>query len=79
MLNSAKLRSSRLCKKIPDGVPATYLCRTRGFKDATFYKWRSEYCSTEAADLKLLREREDDNRRLNQICADMSDNRPIDS
>ena len=39
---------------------------------ATFYQWRSKYGGLEASDLKRLKELEEENRRLEQMYAELS-------
>ena len=39
--------------------------------DATYYKWKTKYGGMEAADIRRLRELEDENRRLKQMSAEL--------
>ena len=52
------------------GMPIKELCRTSGFSDATFYKWRSKYGGMEATDAKRLRELEGENAKLKKLLAE---------
>ena len=52
------------------GVPIKELCRTGGFSDATFYKWRAKYGGMEATDAKRLRELEGENSKLKKLLAE---------
>ena len=54
------------------GMPVKELCRKAGISSATYYQWKSKYGGLEAADIKRLRELEDENRRLKQLYADVS-------
>ena len=40
--------------------------------DATYYNWQSRYGGMQASDIRLLKEMEDENRRLVQMLADRS-------
>jgi putative transposase len=48
------------------------LCREHGISDATFYKWRKQYGGMEVAQLKRLKELEEENRRLKHMYAELS-------
>jgi putative transposase len=39
--------------------------------EASYYKWKTKYGGMEAADIRRLRELEEENRRLKQISADL--------
>jgi putative transposase len=52
------------------GMPIKELCRTSGFSDATFYKWRSKYGGMEATDAKRLKELESENAKLKKLLAE---------
>jgi putative transposase len=51
------------------GIGIHELCR---ISDATFYKWRAKYAGLEVRDVKKLRQREDENRRLKQMVAEQA-------
>lgn len=46
------------------GMPIKELCRSGGFSDATFYKWRAKYGGMQASDAGKLRELESENAKL---------------
>jgi len=46
------------------------VCREHEVSDATYYKWKIKYGGMEAADIRRLRELEDENRRLKQLSAE---------
>ncbi|MNG69116.1 Transposase [compost metagenome] len=54
------------------GVSAHELCRKHAISDATFYTWRKKSGGMEAADIKKIKDLEDENRRLKQMFADLS-------
>jgi putative transposase len=43
------------------------ILREHELSDATYYQWKSKYGGMEAADIRRLRELEDENRRLKQV------------
>ena len=47
------------------------VCREHEISDATYYQWKSKYGGMEAADIKRLRELEEENRRLKQMYAEL--------
>ena len=52
------------------GMPIKELCRSGGFSDATFYKWRSKYGGMQASDAGKLRELESENAKLKKLLAE---------
>ena len=57
------------------GVAVKELCRTNGFSDATFYKWRAKYGGMQAGEATRLREIEAENAKLKKLLAEaMLDN-----
>ena len=46
------------------------LCRSGGFSDATFYKWRAKYGGMQASDAGKLRELESENAKLKKLLAE---------
>lgn len=48
------------------------VCWEVGISEATNYNWKSGYGGTEAFDIKRIKNLEDENRRLKQMCADLS-------
>lgn len=59
-----------------NGVPVRELCARYGFSDASFYGWRARYGqarpprSADAADLRRMRQLEEENLRLKSMLAD---------
>ena len=52
------------------GMPIKELCRSGGFSDATFYKWRAKYVGMQASDAGKLRELESENAKLKKLLAE---------
>lgn len=61
-----------ILKQVEGGRQVKEVCREHGISDATYYQWKSKYGGMEAADIKRLRELEDENRKLKMMVADLS-------
>ena len=62
----------KILKEVEAGRQVKEVCREYGISDATYYNWKAKYGGMEAADIKRLKELEDENRRLKQMYADLS-------
>ena len=49
------------------GMPIKELCRSGGFSDATFYKWRAKFGGMDASLMARMKELEEENRRLKKL------------
>lgn len=54
------------------GVSARELCRKHAISEASYYNWKAKYGGMEAADIKKIKDLEDENRRLKQMFANLS-------
>ncbi len=54
------------------GTSVEEVCRKMGISDATFYVWRKKYQNLGPSEVRRLRQREEENRKLKQIVADLS-------
>ena len=54
------------------GRKAEDICRELGITSAAFYKWRQRYGGLEVAELKRLKELEEENSRLKRMYAEIS-------
>ena len=52
------------------GLPVKELCRSGGFSDATFYKWRARFGGLQVSEAQRLRELESENAKLKRLLAD---------
>jgi len=67
-----------ILKQVEAGRQVKDVCREHGISEATYYQWKSKYGGMEAADIKRLRDLEDENRKLKMMVADLSlENRAI--
>ena len=48
------------------------LCRKVGIAEATFYRWKKQSAVLGVAEIRRLKQLEDENRRLKQIVADLT-------
>jgi putative transposase len=54
------------------GTPVVEVCRKLGITEQTFYRWRRQFAGMGIAELRRLRQLEDENRRLKQLVADLT-------
>lgn len=59
-------------RQAENGVKVEEVCRKLGISDATFYNWKKKYGSLGVAELKKLKQLEEENSRLKQIVADLA-------
>jgi putative transposase len=77
MVNMKKTRftETQIVKAIQEhegGRKAEDICRELGITSAAFYKWRQRYGGLEVAELKRLKELEEENSRLKRMYAEIS-------
>jgi len=60
-----------ILKAVDAGRTIKDVCNEHKISDAIYYEWKSKYGGMEAADIRRLRELEDENRRLKQKYADL--------
>ncbi len=59
-------------RQVEAGMPAVEMCRKLGVTEQTFYRWKRKFAGLGVAELRRLREVEDENRRLKQLVADLT-------
>jgi putative transposase len=59
-------------KEVEGGRSVTDVCRENGVSDATYYNWKAKYGGMEVADIKRLKELEEENQKLKRMFADLS-------
>jgi putative transposase len=52
------------------GLAVKELCRTNGFSDATFYKWRAKFGGMQGGEATRLRDIESENTKLKKLLAE---------
>lgn len=54
------------------GTPVVEVCRKLGVTEQSFYRWRRRFAGMGVAELRRLRQVEEENRRLKQLVADLT-------
>jgi putative transposase len=54
------------------GTPVTEVCRKMGVSEQSFYRWKKKYEGMGIAELRRLRQLEEENRKLKRIVADLT-------
>lgn len=67
----SELQIASILKAVAAGRTVKDVCREHEISEATYYQWKSKYGGMEAADIRRLRELEDENRKLKQKYADL--------
>jgi len=74
-MRKSRVRESQIIgilKEVESGRHVKDVCREHDISDATYYQWKAKFGGMEASDIKRLREREDENRKLKLMLADLS-------
>ena len=59
-------------KQADSGEPVVAVCQTLGISQQTFYQWRRKYQGMGVAELRRLKQLEEENRKLKRLVADLS-------
>lgn len=59
-------------KPVEGGRKVKDVCRELGISEATYYQWKSKYGGMEAADVRRLKELENENSRLKRMYAELA-------
>jgi putative transposase len=59
-------------RQADSGVPVTEILRKLGISEATFYRWKKKYGGLGVAEMRRLKQLEDENRRLKGLVADLA-------
>jgi len=54
------------------GTPVVEIVRKLGISEQTFYRWKKKYAGMGIAELRRLKQLEEENRKLKQLVADLS-------
>lgn len=74
-MKKTRFTETQIVKAIQEhegGRKAEDICRELGITSASFYKWRQRYGGLEVAELKRLKELEEENSRLKRMYAEIS-------
>jgi len=59
-------------RQVEQGTPVTDLCRKLGVSETTFYLWKKRFAGMGVADVRKVKQLEEEVRRLKQLVADLS-------
>ena len=59
-------------RQAESGVPVVEICRKMEVSEATFYRWKKKFAGMGVAELRRLKQLEEENRNLKQLVADLS-------
>jgi putative transposase len=59
-------------RQAESGVPVAEVCRKLGVTEQTFYRWKKKFGGMGVAELRKLRQLEEENKRLKRLVADLS-------
>ena len=59
-------------RQAESGTPVGEVCRKMGISEQTFYRWKRKYAGMGVAELRRLKQLEEENRRLKQLVADLA-------
>jgi len=59
-------------RQAESGTPVAEIIRKLGIAEQTFYRWKKKYGGLGVAELRRLRQLEDENRRLKRLVADLT-------
>lgn len=59
-------------RQAESGTSVAEVCRKLGISEQTFYRWKKKFAGMGVAELRRLRQLEDENRQLKQLVADLT-------
>jgi putative transposase len=59
-------------REAESGTPVLEVCRKLGVSEPTVYRWKRKFAGMGVAELRRLRQLEEENRRLKQVVADLT-------
>lgn len=59
-------------QQVEHGTPLSEVIRKMGVSEATFYRWKKKYSGLGVAEIRRLKQLEEENRKLKQLVADLS-------
>ena len=54
------------------GTPIGEVCRKAGISEQTFYRWKKKFAGMGVAEIRRLKQLEEENRRLKTLVADLT-------
>ena len=59
-------------RQAESGTPVAEITRKMGISEVTFYRWKKKYAGLGVAELRRLKQLEDENCRLKRLVADLT-------
>jgi len=59
-------------RQAEEGTPVAEITRKMGIAEQTFYRWKNKYAGMGVAELRRLKQLEEENRRLKRLVADLT-------
>ncbi len=59
-------------RQAESGTPIAEIIRKMGISEMTFYRWKKKYAGLGVAEVRRLKQLEDENRRLKRLVADLT-------
>jgi putative transposase len=59
-------------RQAESGVPIEEITRKMGIAPATFYRWKNKFAGMGVAELRRLKQLEEENKKLKRLVADLS-------
>jgi putative transposase len=59
-------------RQVEAGTPVEEITRKMGVSEASFYRWKKKFAGMCVAELRRLKQLEDENRKLKRLVADLS-------
>ena len=70
--NFTEEQIAHVLRQAEAGVPVAELIRKTAITEQTFYRWKRKFAGMGVAELRRLRQLEEENRKLKQLVADLS-------
>lgn len=64
-------------RQAESGMPIVEVCRKMGVSEQSFYRWKKQFAGMGVAEVRRLKQLEEENRKLKQLVADLSLDRQI--
>ena len=61
-----------ILKEADAGMAVKDVCRKHGISQATYYNWKKKFAGMGSAEVRRLKQLEDENRRLKGVVADLT-------
>ena len=59
-------------RQVESGTPVAKVIRKMGITEPTFYRWKKQFAGMGVAEIRRLKQLEDENARLKKLVADLS-------